>query len=481
MSTSQIMGRLLAAALAATMAVMLQAATVRAQMRLMASNAPQAVELVKGKSVILRTEIPVRRVSLAAPDYADIVLISPSQLYLTGKAPGRTNLTLWGENDEILAVYDLDVRPDVTRLKELLHQVLPEESAIQVLPTGEGVTLAGSVSSAAHLSTAVALAQSFTTGENSVVNLLAVGGVHQVLLEVRVAEMNRDTFKRLGFNWSIQSGSDLFYTFLGGLSSLDGSGSLTLSDDVTAALSVSGGDTTVDGIIDALRKNGLVKILAEPNLVCLSGQTADFLAGGEIPVPVPQGLGTVAIEYKPFGVGLTFTPTVLAGNRINLKVQPEVSELDDSRAVEISDVTVPAIETRRASTVVELGDGQSFAIAGLIKDNVRENISKIPLLGEIPVLGALFRSQDFQKNRSELVIIVTPHLAKPTNMAEQTLPTDGFKEPDWFEFYLLGMDESRESHAGRPKAASAAEQVPAAADQGGFDGSYGPVIPGEGR
>jgi len=481
MSTSQIMGRLLAAALAATMAVMLQAATVRAQMRLMASNAPQAVELVKGKSVILRTEIPVRRVSLAAPDYADIVLISPSQLYLTGKAPGRTNLTLWGENDEILAVYDLDVRPDVTRLKELLHQVLPEESAIQVLPTGEGVTLAGSVSSAAHLSTAVALAQSFTTGENSVVNLLAVGGVHQVLLEVRVAEMNRDTFKRLGFNWSIQSGSDLFYTFLGGLSSLDGSGSLTLSDDVTAALSVSGGDTTVDGIIDALRKNGLVKILAEPNLVCLSGQTADFLAGGEIPVPVPQGLGTVAIEYKPFGVGLTFTPTVLAGNRINLKVQPEVSELDDSRAVEISDVTVPAIETRRASTVVELGDGQSFAIAGLIKDNVRENISKIPLLGEIPVLGALFRSQDFQKNRSELVIIVTPHLAKPTNMAEQTLPTDGFKEPDWFEFYLLGMDESRESHAGRPKAASAAERAPAAADQGGFDGSYGPVVPGEGR
>jgi pilus assembly protein CpaC len=327
----------------------------------------------------------------------------------------------------------------------------------------------------------VALARSFAADEKSVVNLLSVGGVQQVLLEVRVAEMNRDTFKRLGFNWSIQSGSDLFYTFLGGLSSLDGSGSLTLSDDVTAALSVSGGDTTVDGIIDALRKNGLVKILAEPNLVCLSGQTADFLAGGEIPVPVPQGLGTVAIEYKPFGVGLTFTPTVLSGNRINLKVQPEVSELDDSRAVEISDVTVPAIETRRASTVVELGDGQSFAIAGLIKDNLRENISKIPLLGEIPVLGTLFRSQDFQKNRSELVIIVTPHLAKPTNMAEQTLPTDGFKEPDWFEFYLLGMDESRDSHAGQPKAASAAAKVPPAADRGGFDGSYGPVVPGEGR
>jgi pilus assembly protein CpaC len=477
------MERISVALLAAALATMMLAGYASAQMRLEAANAPQVVELTTGKSVILRTGTPVSRVSLASQDYADIVLISPSQLYLTGKAPGRTNLTLWGENDEILAVYDLEVQPDLTRLKELLHQVLPDERSIRVLASGDGVTLAGTVTSSEHLSTAVSLAQNFAAEEEGVVNLLSVGGVHQIMLEVRVAEMTRDTFKRLGFNWRIQSGGDIFYTFLGGLTGMGAVGdALSISDDVTGSLSVNRGRSTVDGFIDALRKNGLIKILAEPNLVCLSGQTAEFLAGGEIPIPVPQGLGTVAIEYKPFGVGLTFTPTVISGKRINLKVQPEVSDLDDTRAVEIADMTIPAIETRRASTTVELAGGQTFAIAGLIKDNLRENISKFPFLGEVPVLGTLFRSQEFKKNRSELVILVTPHLAKPANMAEQTVPGENFQEPDWFEYYLLGMEEGRGS--GKPR--NTAEARPSShgapeAQDGGFDGAYGPMLPGEGK
>jgi pilus assembly protein CpaC len=192
----------------------------------------------------------------------------------------------------------------------------------------------------------------------------------------------------------------------------------------------------------------LLKVLAEPTLITLSGKTANFLAGGEFPIPVPQSSGgggtTITIEYKPFGVGLNFSPTVLSNKKISMQVAPEVSELDFSRAVSISGFVVPAITTRRVSTVIELADGQSFAIAGLLNEQVRENISKFPILGDIPVLGALFRSSNFQKNETELVVIVTPHLVKPLDMAKQTLPTDQFIEPDDFEFFLLGLMEGRE-------------------------------------
>jgi pilus assembly protein CpaC len=199
------------------------------------------------------------------------------------------------------------------------------------------------------------------------------------------------------------------------------------------------------GFIDALKQDGLVKILAEPTLVSLSGQTANFLAGGEFPIPVPQGLGTVAIEYKPFGVGLSFTPTVLSENKIAIKVESEVSELDFSIAAQFQGYVVPGLTTRKASTVIELADGQSFAIAGLLSESVRDVLDKFPLLGDIPILGTLFRSRQFQKHETELIIIATPHLVKPLNMEKQTLPTDYYKEPDDTEFYILGFMEGRES------------------------------------
>jgi pilus assembly protein CpaC len=194
-----------------------------------------------------------------------------------------------------------------------------------------------------------------------------------------------------------------------------------------------------------LKEEGLLKVLAEPTLITLSGKAANFLAGGEFPVPVPQssaaGGTTITIEYKPFGVGLNFTPTVLSNKKINMLVAPEVSELDFSNALTTSGFVVPAITTRRVSTVIELADGQSFAIAGLLKDDVREIVSKFPLLGSIPVLGALFRSTSFRKNETELIVIVTPHLVKPLDMAKQTMPTDQYVEPNDFEFYLLGSLE----------------------------------------
>jgi pilus assembly protein CpaC len=196
----------------------------------------------------------------------------------------------------------------------------------------------------------------------------------------------------------------------------------------------------------------------------LSGQSAQFLAGGEYPVPIPQGLGTVGIEYKKYGVELAFTPTVLSENKINIKVNPSVSELDFSIGIAVGGYVVPGLNTRSASTIVELADGQSFAIAGLLSDRVRENASKYPALGDIPILGQLFRSSSFQKNESELVIIVTPRLVKPLDPSKQVLPTDFFVEPDDFEFYVLGMLEGR----GCPTSSNA---------KGQLDGDFGHAVP----
>jgi len=208
----------------------------------------------------------------------------------------------------------------------------------------------------------------------------------------------------------------------------------------------------------------LVKILAEPTLIALSGKKASFLAGGQFPVPVPQGLGTVAIEYKSFGVGLTFTPTVLSENRINIDVMPEVSELDFSTAIQFQGFFVPGLTMRKASTRVELADGQSFAIAGLLKESIRSHATKFPLLGDIPVLGALFRSEAFQKQETELVIIVTPHLVKPLDLAKQTVPTDYYIEPGDAEFYLLGLLEGTQK-----------QQPPNT--RGELDGEFGHAMP----
>ncbi|MBN2139822.1 MAG: type II and III secretion system protein family protein [Desulfovibrionaceae bacterium] len=442
---------------------------------LLSSEAPQTVRLAVGKSLILNSGSDVGRVSLAAPDNADLLLISPRQIYLTGKKAGTTNLTLWDRRGRIMTVYDLEILPDVTHLKRLIHTVLPEETGIKVFASGESLTLSGSVSSAVNMSTALSLAQAVSP--DKVVNLMSVGGVHQVMLEVRVAEMSRTVMRRMGFNFAYLSSGLVLYSFLNGLTGLDENGVLTLTDNVNAAFTKDMGGGSFSGFLDALKANNLVRILAEPNLICISGETANFLAGGEIPIPVPQGLGTTAIEYKPFGVGLKFTPTVLGSGRVNIRVQPEVSELDYTNALTISGFEIPAITSRRASTVVELGNGQSFAIAGLINDTMRDGANKFPFLGDLPVLGTLFRSSTFQRSETELIIIVTPHLVKPLNMAAQTLPTDGFKEPDDFEFYLLGLTQGQgaQGRDGLPAARPAADTPDA--DGAGFDGSYGHIAP----
>jgi pilus assembly protein CpaC len=429
------------------------------------TTSPQKLNLTMGKSVIISTPDPVKRVSLAAPEIADAIVITPWQVYLAGKTPGSTTLTLWEAEDKVSAVVHLDVSPDIARFKETLHKILPEEKDVQATATHESITLSGNVSSTASLSQILVLAESYFP--KKVVNLMQVGGVHQVMLEVRVAEMSRSLMRRLGINFSYLASNGVGYglSMLNGLTKLPTTGfpgsDLGVSNTVTGILRFLQQGATWTVFVDALKQEGLLKVLAEPTLITMSGRKANFLAGGEYPIPVPQagagGFVTITIDYKPYGVALNFTPTVLEGNKINMQVAPEVSELDFSKSITISGYVVPALTTRRVSTVIELGDGQSFAIAGLLKNDTREVINKFPLLGDIPILGALFRSTEFQKSETELIIIVTPHLVKPMDLAKQTLPTDQYIEPDDFEWYLLGKMEGEEkrksSKPGSPPAA----------------------------
>ena len=431
----------------------------------------RSYRLSVGKSLIIHVPEPVKQISMADPKVADYTLISPEQVYILGASPGVTNMTLWAGDDRIIAVYDIEVGIDVSVLKRKLHEILPEEQDIRVASASDSIILAGSISSTANLSQALALAEAFA-GAEKVRNLLQVRGVHQVMLEVRVAEMSRSVAKELGFNYAVFSDQSFGLLTIGGLTNFGGEGTIDVGPAINALYRITSGSFTWYQFIDALQNDGLIKILAEPTLVTTSGQPANFLAGGEFPIPVPQGLGTVAIEYKTFGVALTFTPTVLSEDKISIKVEPEVSELDFTTGTQIASASVPGLNTRRASTVVELADGQSFAIAGILRESVRETISRFPFLGDIPILGALFRSSSFQKSETELVILVTPHLVKPLDMARQPLPTDQYIEPTDTEFFLKGMMIGTRKQAGPDFYAPTYPR-----NSGRMDGQFGHKMP----
>jgi pilus assembly protein CpaC len=434
------------------------------------------IHLAVGKSSIIESPVRVKRVSLVNKEIADAIVLTPKQIYLTGRSIGITSLTLW-VNGKVHTVFDVEVSADVSRLKERIYEILPEEKDIRVAAAHDSITLSGVVSNAANLSQVLALAEAFAPGK--VVNLLEVGGVHQVMLEVRIAEMSRQVSKKMGINFaSISDSGRIGLSMLTHLVSLPEDGwpgnPLMVADPVNAIFNFSSGGIMWDVFIDALKENGLVKILAEPTLIALSGQKADFLAGGEFPIPVPGDNGSVTVDYKEFGVGLEFTPTVLSSDKISMQVAPEVSELDFTNAVTMGGFVIPSITTRRVSTKIELADGQSFAIAGLLKDDIREMVSKFPLLGDIPILGTLFRSSSFKKNETELIVIVTPHLVKPVDMAKQTLPTDQYIEPNDFDFYLNGKLEGKGKE--RMKTADAASPADMK-KEGGLEGEFGHITP----
>ena len=427
------------------------------------------LSLVSGKSILLKTDKAATRISVANPAVADFVLLSPREIYITGKAAGATNMTLWQGKDDYQLI-DVEVNFDVSGLKQRLNELYPQETDLHVTATQGSLTLLGRVSNSANLAQIMSLAKAYAP-EGNINNLLEVGGVQQVMLEVRVAEIQRSVGKSIGVNFNYLSESGRFGVFqLKSLTSTEFDRdnfvtSLTteIGESVNAFFDFTNNGTYWTAFIDALKSDGMAKVLAEPTLIALSGESASFLAGGEFPVPVPDEDG-IGIEYRDYGVSLTFTPTVLSENKINIRVRPEVSEIDYSTAVQISGYVAPGLLTRKAETVIELADGQSFAIAGLLSDNSRDIITKYPLLGDIPILGALFRSRQYQRNETELVIIATPRLVKPYDASKQVLPTDFYNEPDDMEFYLLGVMEGQ----GGKKAKGI---------QGELDGDFGHAMP----
>ncbi|MDF3031402.1 MAG: pilus assembly protein CpaC [Moraxellaceae bacterium] len=424
----------------------------------------QDVVLQVGQSRLVTSPVPLQQAVIGSPEIADIKLLSPQRILVLGIKPGTTNLMLRPSNSDQTAVLSVSVSFDRNGIKRKIAEAMPTEERIEVRDSNDKVILSGQASSAASLEMALAIARSFVP-ESSVVNLVQVAGSQQVMLEARVAEISRNSLKDLGIStaildnngkWSFASGLPVTGAF-GAVGYIDNDGSPFDNLAVT---------------LEALEKKGLAKTLAEPNLVALSGQEANFLAGGEIPIPVAQNAGlanTITVEYKEFGVGLRFTPTVLNRDRINLKLVSEVSAIDPTNSFEIGGgITIPAISTRRAGTSVELGDGQSFAIAGLMQSNMKNAISQFPFLGNIPVLGALFRSTDFQREESELVIMVTARLVKPVHRNQLAAPTDVFSPPSDLDQYLLGRIE------GKNKQRQLA-QAPAgtSSSSGGVDGSFG--------
>jgi len=436
---------------------------------------PKKFEVMVGKSLTLDSTAAIKRASVVSSEIADVMVISQTQVYLTGKAPGTTSLTFWGIDDKVFAIANIEVTADLAKLRDLVAQLLPEETGVKINSVQNHIAIMGTVSSASALSQIVDMAQSYSSGK--VVNLAEVSGVQQVMVEVRVAEISHSLLRRMGVNWSYFSSSGRIGTsMIGGLTGTGGvwpppmgelnpsGGNLLGTDKIVGKQAVSSavnaifnmvkGGTTWTVFIDALKETGLVKVLASPTLITLSGKSANFLAGGEIPIPVPQasGMGTnaITIDYKPFGVGLTFTPIVLNSKKINIQVVPEVSEPDFTNALTLSGFTVPSFSTRRVSTTIELDDGQSFVIAGLLRDDSRKIISKFPLLGDIPILGTLFRSTSWQRNESELIVVATPRLVKPTDMTKQPLPTDQYSDPNDFELYFNGKSEGTGKEPTKP-------------------------------
>ena len=394
------------------------------------------VHLTLGKSLLLSLPTHAQRISIGNPEVADVTLISARELYLLGKKSGTTNMLVWSPSGQA-TLRDVHVGMDIDALKTKLQELVPIDPPIKVDTLADKVVISGLVSDGMKVKRIMALSEAFH-GSNQVINMMRVSGTQQVMLEVKVAEISKSLLDQLGVETNITRA--VGGTSVNLLSQLLSTGSSTLT------LSRPNGATTVT--LNAEMKKGLAKVLAEPTITAISGQEGSFLAGGKIFIPVPRadpaGGTVITLVEKEFGVGLRFLPTVLEDGYINLQVTPEVSELSQMgtliKGLNGQTSLLPSINTRRASTTIQLRDGESFAIGGLIKNNVTQTITALPLLGEIPVLGALFRSTAFQTDQSELLFVVTPRLARPS-AAPYNLPTDSFKTPSRAEFFLQGQME----------------------------------------
>jgi len=408
-------------------------------------QAASTLALERNQGRLVRLPEAADTVFVANPDIADVQVKSPQLIYLFAKEPGETTLFAVNNRQEVLANIDVTVTHNLDELRQAIRD-LDETLDISVGMVAGSIILDGVVSSPRAVEDIRRLAAQVAGSDKKVINRVGVTAPSQVNLRVRVVEVARDVEKQLGIDWTTVGKVGEFAFGFGVVDAFAGN---ALHG---AAMSAVRGSWSLDVLIDALENEGLVQVMAEPNLTALSGETASFLAGGEFPMIFPTGEDNVyAIEYKKFGVSLAFTPTLLDGNRINLHVNPEVSSLSTTNSITIDNIKMPALVTRRAETTVELASGQSFAIAGLMQSNVTHDISKFPGLGDIPVLGTLFRSDRFQREESELVIIVTPYVVKPTQTADLATPVDGFAPPNDYQRLTQGGTYRRALQAGTPK------------------------------
>ncbi|KJS25076.1 MAG: hypothetical protein VR75_12400 [Hyphomonadaceae bacterium BRH_c29] len=393
--------------------------------------APDANLLVveKGRSAVVEADAPFTTLVVADPDIAEAMATSNQSFFLRGKQPGSTTVLIYGVSGKISELINVEVEIGLDELRTDLSNLLPGED-IQVYPVHDGVFLDGKITTAAAAEMALQVAERYIPG--GVANGLSIGQSQQVLLEVRFLEASRTAVKEIGFGNTIDANDAIATTEGGTVSGLAAK---------TVALFTNIGGENIDVQLRALEKKGVVRTLAEPNLVALSGDTASFLAGGEFPIPVASKNGEITVEFKKFGVGLDFSPTVLGDGLVNLRVRPEVSSLDRANGIRSSNIEIPGISVRRADTTVELRDGQAFAIAGLLQNDYSNDVRQTPWLGNVPVLGALFSSKRYQRNESELVIIVTPRLVRPAAHPDMLAsPLDSFAEPSEAELFLLDQN-----------------------------------------
>jgi pilus assembly protein CpaC len=409
-----------------------------------------SITLEVRKGQVIRLPRPAATVFVADPEIADVQAQSPSIVYLFGRKAGQTSLYAVDEDDQLLLRSEVVVQHNLSGLRQAVQQLLPS-SRVSISTVDSSIVLDGEVESPLQAQELRELATRYLGESETLLNRVRVAAPTQVHLRVRVAEVSRDVLKQFGINLeAFLANGDFAFGLVSGRNVTNGLGAFLRPPEGNAAFGGwESGDDVVNAALDALAEEGLVNVLAEPNLTALSGETASFLAGGEFPIPVDSDEDGLEIEFKEFGISLAFTPTVLSADRISLRVRPEVSDLTDKGAINLNGLVIPALATRRAETTVELGSGQSFAIGGLMSTDIESELSKYPGLGDLPVLGTLFRSHRFQSNETELVIIVTPYLVRPVDEPVLAMPNDGFRAPTDVERILEGRLHSAQLQPGR--------------------------------
>ena len=438
----------------------------------------ETLNLIIDEGQVMQLPRPATSVFVANPAIADVQVKSGNLIYIYGHAPGQTTFYVVDAADKVIASRTVIVGFNLTALRTAIRQ-LTGANDVTVKQVNDMIMLGGHVENATMAQDVERVATRYlaagaqgasANGANSMIlNRMSILGSNQVNIRVRIAEVSRSSIKTLGVTTNVSNPKLMGNVNIG--FGFDSAVNLT-GAAAAANAATTMGTTTISAALDALVGNGLATVLAEPNLTSLSGETASFLAGGEFPIPVPDGSGGYTIEYREYGVRLAFTPTVVNGDRISMRIRPEVSDRDDSGAVSFGGGSIPGLITRRAETSVELGSGQSVSIAGLLQNSTAQNVSKYPGLGDLPMIGALFRSDRFQRNETELVIVATPYLVKPVS-TQMATPVDGFVPPNDVDRWLNGRMNSEKP---TPEAVPISQSGHSAASDDGLVGSVGYIV-----